>query len=178
MCEGRDEGGEAGETPTGDERVCLGRRCRVQSRQLRGERQEGRLREGEIPTSPMEPVSSGSLGNEEEGTLGPGDTTKWVRLAQTSAHSLLGKLHLKAQASLGAVLWFTQKPRIPARTFTRHLLEDEGWLLWEVDCHSCMQPCIPSTRDSSLCASLVFQLGTAATPQLHGLGLDECYISQ
>lgn len=88
MCEGRDEGGEAGETPTGDECICLGRRCRVQSRQLGGETGRETQREGEIPTSPMEPVSSGSLGNEEEGTLGPGDTTKWVRLAQTSAHYL------------------------------------------------------------------------------------------
>lgn len=45
-------------------------------------------REGEIPTIPMEPVSSGSSGTEEEGTLGPGDTTKWVRLTHTSAHHL------------------------------------------------------------------------------------------
>lgn len=68
MCEGRDEGGEAGETPAGDERVCLGRRCRVQSRRLRGETGRETRREGEIPTSPVEPVSSGSLGIEEEGT--------------------------------------------------------------------------------------------------------------
>lgn len=95
MCEGRDEGGEAGETLAGDEHVCLGRRCRVQSRRLKGETGRETQREEEIPTSWMEPVSSGSSGTEEEGTLwalgisqSSAFVCKWVRLAQTSAHHL------------------------------------------------------------------------------------------
>lgn len=105
MCEGRDEGGEAGETSR--------RGAHLSKAELRGETGRETQREGEIPTSPMEPVSSGSSGTEEEGTLGPGDTTKWVRLAHTSAHHL-GKLHLQAQPSL-TVHWELSRgsPRSP-----------------------------------------------------------------